>query len=691
MFEGIEDRLKPLLQRMPGANRGANVYDVLSRWDLAFPVAAQSLVSVRLKTSAEIHGLRITDANGDFVSQGFVPSGSYELQLPRGKYTAYFRPNGGVENFEIGREYLPGSIANIEFPQPPISQEPKLIQFETLVVTTLAAEFEAFRKQLRDVQDNIVAGGLQFSRGSYGPAGQSQEVSILRIQEAPGNLSQTIEQAIFHGARIFISLGIAAGTGEQRVGDVVIGSEVWEQSSNLTGTARAPSKTLLEMAKKVIQTDEWQNRLQRPTAAKPRASLGTIASAERIDVVSRQIRLLDKRVTAVDSTAAQFFEVVARHPTAKGLAVRGISGLEDPSKPSDLETAASTASAFCLALLDLLKEPSAYEAPQIKSDSRDEPAVDKASVDEHSLDKPGLDKQKAVFYARFVNAAYGMFKRDPSQLTPEPAPGDIPEPYELVAWLNMSDFLFLNDPPKFCGFIVRHREERHDFILAFRGMESWVEWLDSAMASLVPFGPVPSAARVARGFDKLYATLKVVKRRIGVEDAPAARPSVEPSVTQQVMRGSFTEQSEHLADTLEEPEVQEQTRRAKERRPRRSFVVTGHGLGAALATLFVLENKAKNKFDITTICTFASPRVGNAEFVQLFNQLPLTSWRIVNTLDVIPRVPLRLPFLDYKHVETEFAFSSAGEVKGGPACWHSMSTYLHWLDPAIAVDSECKP
>lgn len=129
---------------------------------------------------------------------------------------------------------------------------------------------------------------------------------------------------------------------------------------------------------------------------------------------------------------------------------------------------------------------------------------------------------------------------------------------------------------------------------------------------------------------------------------------------------------------------------AKERRPRRSFVVTGHSLGSALATLFVMENKEKNKFDISTVCTFASPRVGNAEFVNQFNQLPLTSWRIVNTRDIVPKLPLHLPFFNYQHVAMPYEFSSVGEVKGNPLCWHSMSTYLHWLDSTISVDEKCR-
>lgn len=303
-----------------------------------------------------------------------------------------------------------------------------------------------------------------------------------------------------------------------------------------------------------------------------------------------------------------------------------------------------------------------------------------------------LDKLEAVLYGKFVNAAYAMFKRNQSVLHPEPATGDVPDPYEMIAWVIMSDFTFWGkEIPKFYGLIGRHQQQRRNFILAIRGTEGAVEWLDDATAFLVPFRQVPRAGKVERGFDKIYSTLKVVKRHPGVKFAPAAKPGVAPAAGSapgpEVMQGSFAEQLEQLADTLEEPTVMSLT---KERRPRRSFVVTGHSLGSALATLFVMENKEKNKFDITTVCTFASPHVGNTEFVNQFNQLPLASWRIANTQDLVPKVPLRLPFFDFQHVATPYEFSSAGVVKWSPACWHSMSTYLHWLDPNIDVDPECK-
>jgi predicted lipase len=130
----------------------------------------------------------------------------------------------------------------------------------------------------------------------------------------------------------------------------------------------------------------------------------------------------------------------------------------------------------------------------------------------------------------------------------------------------------------------------------------------------------------------------------------------------------------------------------KKGRPERPYVVTGHSLGAALTTLFVMENKEKQKFDITTSCKFASPRVGNKLFVQLFNTLSIDSWRIVNSWDLVPKLPLDIPIIfDYEHVNTAYEFSAEGMVKSNPGCWHSMETYLHWLDPNLPVDDNCKP
>ena len=127
-----------------------------------------------------------------------------------------------------------------------------------------------------------------------------------------------------------------------------------------------------------------------------------------------------------------------------------------------------------------------------------------------------LDKKEAVLYGQFVNAAYKMFERNPKMPFPEPQSCDIPAPYELVAWLHMSDFFFWwREKPKFYGFIARHREQKRNFVLAIRGTKGWVEWLDDSMARLVPFRQVPNAASSAGPGGRL-------------REPPAGRPSPKP-------------------------------------------------------------------------------------------------------------------------------------------------------------------
>jgi predicted lipase len=296
-----------------------------------------------------------------------------------------------------------------------------------------------------------------------------------------------------------------------------------------------------------------------------------------------------------------------------------------------------------------------------------------------------LVNSEAVFYGKFVNAAYAMFKRNTANLRPAPLPGDIPEPYNLVAWINMSDFFLDDKDPMFYGFIAQSKTDDEQFLLAIRGTEGKVEWYDDATAGLVPFRQVPSAGRVHKGFDEIYSSMRIERRPRPTEDERAV--AAEKRFT-----GSFAEQLEQLHLHIERTSVKKAIVNQAKGRPERKYVVAGHSLGSALSTLFVIENKEKGKFDVTTLCTFASPRVGNTEFVRQFNQLPITSWRIVNKCDIVPKVPLWIPpFFNYHHVNTAYKFSSRGTVKFNAACWHSMGTYLHWLDQKIPVDAECKP
>ena len=292
-----------------------------------------------------------------------------------------------------------------------------------------------------------------------------------------------------------------------------------------------------------------------------------------------------------------------------------------------------------------------------------------------------FDPGKAAYYGLFVAAAYDMYAVNNNDL--RPAPKNIPSGWELSAWINMSDFLFHISEPKFYGIIVHEMSNPDNRIIAIRGTEGIVEWLDDAASlAMVPFRQVPSAGRVAFGFDNIYSTMKVVPVPTPAAGLTAA---AAPALT-----GSFADQLEQLAVQREagrggaRPFAEGRTRRE------RPTVVTGHSLGSALTTLFVLENSVKQQFDITLSTTLASPKVGNLEFVRLFDALPLTSWRIVNICDVVPRLPPTLPFiLDYEHVAEAYPFDSRLFAKKNLGCYHSIDTYLHWLNPSLPLAAEC--
>lgn len=74
--------------------------------------------------------------------------------------------------------------------------------------------------------------------------------------------------------------------------------------------------------------------------------------------------------------------------------------------------------------------------------------------------------------------------------------------------------------------------------------------------------------------------------------------------------------------------------------PDKTFWVTGHSLGAALAVLA----SALMPADLTVfqIATFGQPRVGDKEFAATFKSRRIKLYRFVNNNDIVPTVPSRL-------------------------------------------------
>ncbi|CAB78397.1 putative protein [Arabidopsis thaliana] len=99
-----------------------------------------------------------------------------------------------------------------------------------------------------------------------------------------------------------------------------------------------------------------------------------------------------------------------------------------------------------------------------------------------------------------------------------------------------------------------------------------------------------------------------------------------------------------------------------EREDKWHVYVTGHSLGGALATLLALElsssQLAKRGAITVTMYNFGSPRVGNKQFAEIYNQKVKDSWRVVNHRDIIPTVPRLMGYCHVAHP----VYLSAGDV-----------------------------
>jgi hypothetical protein len=112
-------------------------------------------------------------------------------------------------------------------------------------------------------------------------------------------------------------------------------------------------------------------------------------------------------------------------------------------------------------------------------------------------------------------------------------------------------------------------------------------------------------------------------------------------------------------------------------RPR--IVFTGHSLGAQLATLACMYNH------IDCAYLFASPRVGSIAWADKFNAKMHNIYRIVNTEDIVPTMPLPAATgilskvfgrLTFKHVGKPVCFTvNTGDAVDN----HRMETYMNSL------------
>jgi triacylglycerol lipase len=285
-----------------------------------------------------------------------------------------------------------------------------------------------------------------------------------------------------------------------------------------------------------------------------------------------------------------------------------------------------------------------------------------------------FDPKAAVLYGQFVKAAYTMYRADPGNLTPSQS-ADFPTGYRLAAWVQMRDFVIGSTGPVFYGFIAQSMADANHFVLAIRGTSNGIEWWDDLNALYMTTFKVPGCGSVGAGFARIYDTLEVVERPTGAPMAAAAQ-SLRAA-------GGFSQQLSSLVRRHAAASAQTAGFAASA-----TVEVTGHSLGAALATLYALENARTDQVSNRALCTFASPYVGDQTFAAVFNGLGLTSWRIVNLPDIVPNLPPAI--LGFTHVGNEQVLNSTGKVQSSVSCWHSLATYLSLIDSTLQPDPGCR-
>ena len=89
--------------------------------------------------------------------------------------------------------------------------------------------------------------------------------------------------------------------------------------------------------------------------------------------------------------------------------------------------------------------------------------------------------------------------------------------------------------------------------------------------------------------------------------------------------------------------------------PDRHLIITGHSLGAAMATL--CASRLTQAGHSVELYTFGSPKVGDPDWAKQFNAI--NAYRFVNNNDLVTQVPL---FQGYEHVGTLYYMDYDGNI-----------------------------
>ncbi|MFL5283053.1 MAG: lipase family protein [Rhodopila sp.] len=127
-------------------------------------------------------------------------------------------------------------------------------------------------------------------------------------------------------------------------------------------------------------------------------------------------------------------------------------------------------------------------------------------------------------------------------------------------------------------------------------------------------------------------------------------------------------------------------------KPTDQVVVSGHSLGAALATYLTLDLARGPLGARVSGCFFASPHPGNAVFAMVFDQA-VGSYQVYNyILDIVPRVPPReAGYVSLPKQKVIQPATAQADIRFDIGCNHHVVCYLAMLDYAQTMQAITPP
>lgn len=280
-----------------------------------------------------------------------------------------------------------------------------------------------------------------------------------------------------------------------------------------------------------------------------------------------------------------------------------------------------------------------------------------------------MDLKTVIQFARLVNAAYAVVPGNTTNAagTTLTVGGTN---YTVVTTIYCNDLGTDINPLRGNNIVsiglVLQDVGTGDVVLAVRGTEGIMEWVQDARFCLVSCPFAAGAGNTEDGFTAMYNSF-----RIG-SDPKASAPLCSALAS------------------LKFPKPVSATT---------SVTVCGHSLGGALATLLGLDVAVNTIFKNPTVYTYASPRTGDSSFTAFYDHMVPNTIRVANRMDLVPKLPM--PPL-YDHVSTPSEVNPVQMlplppkvlVKPTLACQHILDTYLYLLSLAaggevIPLDAGC--